>query len=61
MEYSYVISRGELHCELKKLDDLQSSSVVTHLVCERPEREGFQERIKKILKMPEEAIHPLLD
>lgn len=58
MEWKYF--RGELTANVKKVGDVKTGSVLTHVTCERPQLRGFQERMKKLLHMPKNSYHPLL-
>jgi len=60
MHWKYVKSRNELTMDLKNLKDIKDNAVVTHAPCEAREIDGFKERMKRALKMPEAADHPLL-
>jgi hypothetical protein len=61
MEFKYIRSKGELSYELRELTELKDNAVVTHLTCDLPEVEGYQGRVREILKMPTNSVHPLLD
>lgn len=60
MCWKFVKARNELTMDLKNLKDIKDNAVVTHAPCEVPEKDGFKERMKKALQMPEVADHPLL-
>ncbi len=60
MLWKYVKIRNELTMDLKNLKDIKDNATVTHAPCEIPEVEGFKDRMKASLKMPESADHPLL-
>jgi len=60
MEWKYVKKHGELTVELRKLQDLKPAAVITHVQCDVPEVDGFVDRMKSRLGMPDDAEHPLL-
>lgn len=60
LEYRYIRSRGELMVDLKKLIDVSANAVIAHHHCEHPEVEGFEQRMRKALNIPDNADHPLL-
>ncbi len=61
LEYKYVRSRGNLSLELENLANVKEKAVIMHLNCDDPEVPGIIARIRAALKIPKNAIHPLLD
>ena len=59
-QWKYVKKHGELVVDLKNLRDIRRKATVTHLECPKDEVDGFKERMRQQLKMPNGAEHPLL-
>lgn len=59
MHWRYIKSRGELTADMKNLKVLKDGAVVTHLQCDGID-DGFEDRMRKALEMPQDSIHPLL-
>ena len=58
--WKFIKSRGELLLDLKNLKDIRKNAVVTHFHCNKPEVEGFKDRMKAELRMPVNVEHPML-
>lgn len=58
--WKYVKKHGELSVDLKNLNDIKRKSTVTHLECPKEEEEGFKDRMRRELGMPNNVDHPLL-
>ncbi len=59
MTWKFIKSKSDLVVEMKNLKDISPDTVITHLSCDI-EKDGFEDRMKSALKMPESSSHPML-
>lgn len=60
VEWSFVRKYSELLCEVRNIKDVKDGAVVTHVSCDRPEREDWLALLRQALRVPPDIDHPLL-
>jgi hypothetical protein len=60
MAWKYVKSRDELTVDLKNINDISSKATITHVHCDHKEVDGFNQRMRECLGVPDDRDHPLL-
>jgi len=60
MLWKYRKKTDGLTVDVINLEKIKRKEVVTHLHCEKPELDGFKDRMRKRLGMPDDRDHPLL-
>ena len=60
LSWKYVKKVEELFIDLRRLDTVKPREVITHLHCDKPQVENFEERMKERLGIPANRDHPLL-
>lgn len=60
IEWKYAKRKKLLSVDIKNLKAVKNGATITHVQCDEPEVEGFDQRMRECLKVPGDFDHPLL-
>jgi len=60
IEWKYKKTKKILSADIKNLKVIKERATITHVQCKFPEVDGFDDRLRKTLKIPADFDHPLL-